>query len=145
MADPLSIATGIIGVLTAAAQISSLLIRFTRSTVEAPAQARYILAEVNDTRTILSDLQSFLLGKASADPSRASLLKVDQVVAIVGGCVVTFSELENLLDKMKSDHMGVLDRVMWIRKESEIFAFVQKLQNHKASLSLILNILNGSV
>ena len=109
MADPLSIPAGVIDVVTAAAQISSLLTKFTRSTIAAPQQARVVLAEVNDIRVILSELQSFLLGLDSPNSSRTSLLKVEKVVTIVSDCVLTFSELERLLDELKTEGMDVLD------------------------------------
>ena len=54
MADPLGIASGCIEVLTAAAQISSTLIKFTKDVKNAPEQARIILAEVSDISGILS-------------------------------------------------------------------------------------------
>lgn len=145
MSDPLSIATGVVGLITAATQISLILAKFTRSTIAAPHQAQVVLAEVSDVGGILSHLESFLLGPASADRSRTSLLKVEKVVTIVSGCVLTFSELEKLLDDLKTEDLDVLDRVRWARKESAIEGLIQRLQNHKASLSLVLNILNGFV
>ncbi len=141
MSDPLSIAAGIVGVLTAAAQISSLLIKWTKSAKEAPQQPRVIAAEVTELSGILAHLQSFLLGNGCSDES--SLVKVDQLVTILSGCVLTFSELEKLLDEMKVEDFNILDRVKWAKKESAVMSVVQRLQNHKASLSLMLNILNG--
>ncbi|CAF9943492.1 MAG: hypothetical protein ALECFALPRED_000492 [Alectoria fallacina] len=143
MADPLSIAAGIVGVVTAVAQISALLSKFTKSTVAAPRQAQEVLAEVSDVGEILSDLQSFLLGLDLPDRSRTSLLKVEKVVTIVSGCVLTLSELEKLLDELKTEDLDVLDCLKWARKEQAISGLIQRLQNHKASLSLVLNILNG--
>ena len=143
MADPLSIAAGVAGILTAAAQISSLLIKFTKTAKDAPQQARVIITEVSDTSRILSHLQSFLVGSEFCDRSRTSLLKVDQVVTIVSGCVLTFTELEKLLDEMNIQHMKIPDCFKWARKESTITDLIHRLQNHKASLSLMLNILNG--
>ena len=145
MSDPLSIAAGVVGVVTAAAQISLLLTKFTKSTIAAPQQARVVLAEVSDISVILSQLQSFLLGLESPNISRTSLLKVEKVVTIVTGCVLTFSELEKLLDELKTEALDVLDCLKWARKESTIVGLIQRLQNHKASLSLILSILNGFV
>lgn len=145
MADPLSIAAGIVGVVTAVAQISALLSKFTKSTVAAPRQAQEVLAEVSDVGEILSDLQSFLLGLDLPDRSRTSLLKVEKVVTIVSGCVLTLSELEKLLDELKTEDLDVLDCLKWARKEQAISGLIQRLQNHKASLSLVLNILNGFV
>lgn len=143
MSDPLSVAAGVTGVVTAAAQISSLLIKFTKSTIGAPLQVKVVLAEVSDIGGILSHLQSFLLGLDAADRSRTALLKVEKVVTIVSGCVLTFSELEKLLDQLKTEDLGLLDSLKWARKESAIVGLVQRLQNHKASLSLVLDILNG--
>lgn len=145
MSDPLSIAFGVVGIVAAAAQISTVLTKFTKSTIGAPNQAQVVLTEVNDISEILLHLQSFLLGLDSPDSSRTSLLKVEKVVTIVSGCVLTFSELEKLLDEFKTGGLDVLDRLKWARKEPAIMGLVQRLQNHKASLSLVLNILNGFV
>ena len=92
---------------------------------------------------ILSHLQSFLLGNELSDASRTSLLKLDQVMTILSGCVLTFSELERILDEMKIEDMVMVDCMKWARKETAIKGLIQRLQNHKASLSLILNVLNG--
>ena len=145
MSDPLSIAAGVVGLVTAAAHISITLTKFTRSTIAAPQQAQVVLVEVNDISAILSHLQSFLLGLNAPDRLRTSLLKVEKVVTIVSGCVSTFSELEKLLDEMKTENLDILDRLWWARKESAIVDLIRRLQNHKASLSLVLNILNGFV
>lgn len=145
MADPLSIAAGVTGILTAAAQISSLLIEFTSTSRDAPQTARAVLIEVNDIRSTLGHLQLFLSGNECSDNSRTQLLQVDQVVTIMSGCVLTFSELERVLDGLKAEGMGILDRAHWARKEKAISNLVQRLQNHKASLSLILHVLNGYV
>ena len=148
MSDPLSVSAGVAGLVVAAAQISSLLIKFTKSTIAAPQQAKVVLTEVSDIGGILSHLQSFLLGLDLPDKSRASLLRVDLLVAIVSSCVLTFSELEKLLDEMKTDNtdnLDILDRLKWARKESALASLIHRLQNHKTSLSLVFNILNGSV
>lgn len=145
MSDPLSIAAGVIGVVTAAAQISSILIKFTKSTFAAPRQAQVVLTEVSHISAILSQLQSYLFGLDLPDSSRTSLLRVDKLVTVVSDCVLTFSELEKLLDEFKTEGMDVLDRLKWMRKESAIMGLIQRLQNHKASLSLVLSILNGFV
>ncbi|KAL8856197.1 MAG: hypothetical protein Q9178_007162 [Gyalolechia marmorata] len=145
MADPLSIAAGVIGILTAAAQISHLLFDSTRNSKDAPQTAQIVLTEVNEISGTLSHLQSFLLGNETLDQSRTKLLQVDQVVTVVSGCVLTFSKLEKLLDSLKTDDIGIRDCVRWARKEKSISGLVQRLQNHKASLSLVLHILNGWV
>ena len=145
MPDPLSIASGVAGLVTATAQITLLLTKLTKSVIAAPYQAQIVLTEISDIGDILSHLQSFLLGLDSPDKSRTSLLKVEKIVTIVSGCVLTFSELEKLLDELKTEGLDILDRLKWARKESAIMGLIQRLQNHKASLSLVLSILNGFV
>lgn len=141
MADPLSIAAGVTSVLTAAAHISSVLVNFVTSTRNAPSAARTVLSEVSDISGTLSQLQSFLLGNKISGRSRRELLQVDEIIKITGGCVLTFSEFRKLLDSLKTDNLGVLDCARWARKEKAISTLVQRLQNHKGSLSLVLNVL----
>lgn len=143
MSDPMSIATGVVGILNAATQLSSALINFTRSAQGAPGLAREITTEINDVQAILTQMQPFILRKEILDASRASMLRVDNIVSIFGSCVLTFSELEKLLDTLKAHDMEIIDRIKWARKESILLSYVQRLQNHKASLSLILNVINA--
>ena len=142
MADPLSIAAGCIGISTAAAQISSMLIKVTKDVKNAPEQARLMLAEVSDVSGILSQLQSFLLRSSAVTSLGVESLQVEQVVTIVSGCVVTFSELQHTLDNLNSEDMTIIDRLKWSRKETLMVSLIKRLQTHKASLSLMLTILN---
>ena len=142
MSDPLSVAAGVIGIVTAAAQISSLLVKFTVNVKDAPKQASVVLTEVNDTSSILAQLQSFLLGLETPDKSKTCLLQVESVIAILTGCVATFSELQEVLDSLEIEKMQRGDRLKWSRKESTIAPLLARLQTHKASLSLMLNLLN---
>lgn len=103
------------------------------------------MTELNETSLILSSLQAFLVGSKSASESMTSLLKVEDVVTVISGCVLTFSELEKLVDDLKVEDPNVLDRMKWVRNETIVTGLIQRLQNHKASLSLILNVINGFV
>lgn len=70
------------------------------------------------------------------------MLLVEQVLVTLTGCVLTFSELEDILTELKIDGtMDTLDRINWARKESKIAGIISRLQNHKASLNLMLTIL----
>lgn len=143
MADPLSAAAGIVGVLTAAVQITRLLIEFTKRTKAAPRQASQVLSEVNDVHTIMTQLQAFLFGLNTPDQSQACHVQVASLISILTGCVATFSDLEQLLDQMRSEDLRMLDRLKWAKKESTIELLISRLQVHKNSLTLILEIVNG--
>lgn len=135
MSDPLSIAAGVVGVLTSAAQISILLIRFTNASRNGPAQARHFLTEVGDISGILSHLQSFLLGTQSVNRPRTSLLRGDHTIAILSGCVMTFSELEKILDGLETGDFGVYDCMKRAQKGNEMGAILQRLESQSVTIS----------
>lgn len=145
MSDPLSVAAGVIGIVTAAAQISSLLVKFTVKFKDAPRQASTVLTEVNDTSRILTQLEPFLLGLETPDQSRACHLHVESVIATLTGCVATFSELQQIVDSLELEDMQPNDRLKWSRNERAIATLLAKLKTHKDSLSLMLNVLNWYV
>ena len=140
--DPLSVAASIIGILGAAAKVSSVLITFVKNTKAAPKLAQTVLADVNGLSTVLSHLQTYLLGTVSPTRSRASLIIVEQVLVTLAECVTTFSELEDVLGTTKHDAgMDIMNRIKWATKESKVVDIQRRLQSNKASLTLILTIL----
>lgn len=143
---PLSVSASIIGILSAAAKVSALLITFVRNTKAAPKLAQTVLADVNSLSTVLSHLQMYLLGTASPTRSRASLILVKQVLMTLVDCVITFSELEDVLGVSKHKaEMDSLDCLKWARKESKVADIQQRLQSNKSSLTLMLTILQWFV
>ena len=143
MADPLSIVTGVVGLGTALCQISKMLARVAKNTKDAASLSAVALAEVTETSVVLTQLQSFLLGLESADRSRTALIQVKDIRILLSGCIETYSELEALLDLLVPQDMTIFDRLKWARKESEIGRLIGRMQTHKASLSLMLTVLNG--
>ena len=139
--DPLSVSASIIGIATAAAQVSQLLTKFTRSSLHASASARAVLMEVTGIQFCLHQLQDFLLGHDENHRSRRSLILIEQVIVVFTDCVSLFSELEQLLEGLKSgEHMGIIDRVKWAAKEATISRISTRLQASKTSLNLMLTI-----
>lgn len=141
--DPLSVSASIIGVLGAAAKVSSVLITFAQNTKAAPKLVQTVLADINGLSTVLSHLQAYLIGYITPSKSRASLILVEQVLVTLTECVITFSELEDVLGTSKD--MGVLDRIKWAIKESKISDIQRRLQTDKSSLTLMLTILQWFV
>lgn len=74
---------------------------------------------------------------------RRKYILVEHLVATLIGCVITYSELEAIVDNLGigSSVMRVYDRTRWALKENEIRDILQQLQNHKSSLGLMLTIL----
>lgn len=140
--DPLSVSASIIGILGAAATVSSVLTTFVRNTKAAPKLAQTVLADVNGLSTVLGHLQTYLLGSASPTKSRASLILVEQVLVTLAECVTTFSELEDVLGTSKhAAEMDTMNRMRWATKESKVADIQRRLQSNKSSLTLMLTIL----
>ncbi|UPK92546.1 hypothetical protein LCI18_003481 [Fusarium solani-melongenae] len=90
MADPLSTAASVVGLLTAAAR-------------HAPKDCSRIKSEVDDIRNVLVTLQLYIVGTRRAARSRTSLIMVEQVVATLAACVTTFSELNTFATALQND------------------------------------------
>jgi hypothetical protein len=140
--DPLSVSASVAGIIVASAKVASTLVNFVQSTKESPKLAQSVLTEVNGISAVLGHLQTFLFDAAKLSKSRASYILVEQVIAILAQCVTTFSELEDLLGTSKVDgEFRVLDRMRWVMNESKISNLERRLQSDKASMTLMLTIL----
>lgn len=139
--DPLSVSASIIGITTAAIQVSRLLKTFIDGANGASASARGVLMEITGIYACLHQLQDFLLTSDEATRSRRSLILIEQVIVIFTDCVSVFSELEQTLESLKTgDHMRTLDRLKWSSKETAISKILARLQASKASLNFMLTI-----
>lgn len=140
--DPLSVSASIIGITTAAIQVSRLLKTFIDGANGAATSARGILMEVTGIYACLHQLQGFLIGSEEAARSRRSLIMIEQVIIVFTDCVSIFSELEQTLESLKTgEHMRYIDRVKWASKEATISKLLARLQASKASLNFMLTIL----
>ncbi|KAI9687044.1 MAG: hypothetical protein M1822_002454 [Bathelium mastoideum] len=139
--DPISAAASIIGVLGAAGKIATLLYHFTSTIANAPRLAIVVLREVDDAARIIGQLGKYVVGNADIPPAGGSLVMLEQVLVILSNCVATFSELEAILDDLHVEPgLRNVERVKWSLKEPKIKAIVQRLQRHKASLTLMMSV-----
>lgn len=144
MADPLSVAASIVGILTAAAQVSLLLQKLYSKSKHAPQAIQDLKAEVDNMSRLLTQLQLYVLRKAKAKPSREALVLLEHVQVVLGSCVLTFSDLETMVESFDTDQkLGIMDRVRWITKTSDVADMTNKVQSHKTSFMLMLQILQS--
>lgn len=140
--DPLSVSASIVGLIVAAVQVSAMIKKFIDTTKEAPNSAQGVLLEVTALSVCLSQLQRYVSGKQEVARSRKSLVMVEQVIVVLTDCVSMFSELEQTLDMLKTDHpMRVIDRLKWAMKETAMNRILRRLQTSKASLNFMLTTL----
>jgi hypothetical protein len=144
--DPLSVMASVVGLLTAAANVSSMLSAIKSSVKDAPQLLNYVLSEVKEVEISLSAIHKFLQGVASAPRQRIALIQLDQLIATLTEAVLTFSELEALVTPLAmQSKVPTMERVKWALKEETVSSIMQRLQRHKSSLSLMLNIVQWLV
>ena len=142
MADPLSVAASVVGILSTAAHVSKKLFDFVQNTKDAPEQARTTLSEINDLRGILQHCQELIEGNEQSQRPGSRYILVDHVTTVLTSCVLSFSQLDRLLGELETDgELGVLDRVKWAWKEKKLAKITGRLVSQKVSLGLILTIL----
>ncbi|MCJ1271738.1 hypothetical protein MMC22_011643 [Lobaria immixta] len=140
--DPVSITTAVVGLLTAAAKVSTTLTAILQRTSNAPKFAQNVLLEVSDISACLTQLRAFLDGARVESRSRATLILVDQVIVLLTTSMITFSELEKIVESLEPDKsMGLVSKLRWSRKESAISSLLLRLQASKSSLNLMLTAL----
>jgi hypothetical protein len=139
--DPLSVAASVAGLLSLAGSLSGKLSTFVRRVRDAPDELKIILTELNGLKTVLGELQLYILGNTLVHPARRHLILVEQVLTTLTGCVTTCSDLEVELKDIDLDGNDLsIDRAKWALKERSVGIVMQRLNSYKTSLILMLNI-----
>jgi len=146
MADPLSVAASVAGLLTAAKEVSFVIDKITKSRKSGPKEMSAIKSTVDTLRSVLLQLQLLLLSRASINQERASLILVNEIVVTLTACVMTFSDLDGCMKGLEKgleadQKLGLLDSVRWASKDTELKAYLRHLEAHKSSLALMMSIL----
>ncbi|KAL8871349.1 MAG: hypothetical protein Q9174_002796 [Haloplaca sp. 1 TL-2023] len=142
--DPISVSASILGLLGAAAKISEVLTGFVKGVKDAPGLAQRVFTEVEDLTLCFHGLQEFVNSEKSTTRSRQAMITIDRLLIMLTHCVLTFSELEAVLDCVKPRRNSIFgnSRLRWVAKEHIISQLLQRLQCSKASLNLMLTTLN---
>ena len=148
--DPLTITTSIFGLLKATAQVTQYLAPYVSAAKDTPKIVTQVHSEVVYTRTILVAIEGLTKNLSTIPRRRAALIQIDQLVAVFTDGVLLFSELEAALPSLPpegptSPRLPLQLRLQWARKEGTLAALLARLQGFKASLSLMLNILQRQV
>ncbi|KAF2105386.1 hypothetical protein BDV96DRAFT_375446 [Lophiotrema nucula] len=142
--DPLSITASIVGILAAAGKLSELLSSIISTTKDAPQVVSALVHEVKDIQAALSSLQVLLDDLSSSPKRRTALIQIDSLIVTFTESVVTFSELERIISPFAASTSGKLPlrtRLKWARAEGTCLKVAERLQRHKSSITLMLNIL----
>jgi cell division control protein 24 len=141
MADPLSVAASIAGLLSLAGQVYTTLDTFISNVHHAPSFANCIRIEVDSFRSSLNALHT-LLSSWTAPPRRAALIPADFIVLTFTDATLLFSEIEaEVLPLVQLDGFNFVARSRWTLKKTQLETLVSRLQWQKLTLVLQLNIL----
>jgi len=142
MSDPLSIIASAIGLVATSAKIATTAKQLYDSGKDAPASIRRIGEEMDQLHLIFGQVQTLLEGHARKRPSRSRLtmLPLHHLMTILSGCVLAYSSLDKKLTEL--GRVGFGARVKWaLWKEAEAGVILLELERHKASLHMMLTII----
>ncbi|KAF3309409.1 hypothetical protein TWF173_010950 [Orbilia oligospora] len=140
------LAASIVGLISASAKFIPWLVDISNKIADVPDSVRTMMLELNETSIILKGVQAYISEEEQVAAHRKSLISLENISITLTGFVVTYSDLEKHLDFVKTgDEISSFDRSKWVLREKDILDVVRRLQNHKASLSLMLNIINASL
>ncbi|EXL94505.1 hypothetical protein FOIG_12700 [Fusarium odoratissimum NRRL 54006] len=148
MADPLSVAASIAGLISITVEAVKFLSPYVSASKRTPHIAAHVYSEVQSTQVILIGLQNLTKNLGSIKAQHAALIGVNQVIAILTDGVLLYSELQNELRSLPGqedidERLTLRGRLLWARKESTFVTLLQRLQSFKSSTSLVLMILQS--
>ncbi|KAM6510059.1 hypothetical protein FALCPG4_017688 [Fusarium falciforme] len=139
MADPLSIAASVVGLVAAAGKVYGVLSNFVSTAADAPSSAASVLETVEQMKLTLSSVQSLIDSIESLDPSRKALIQLDHLSIVITHSVLTISELESIVCPKD----GLMHRLRWAWSEKRVMGLLPRLESQKSSLSLMVAVLQS--
>ncbi|KAM0382396.1 hypothetical protein ACHAPY_004388 [Fusarium culmorum] len=147
MADPLSVAASIAGLISITVEAGKFLRPYVSAARETPPIAAHVYSEVQSIEIILNGLQNVTSSLSSVHSRNAALIGVNQVITVLTDGVLLFSdlqdELRSLSPKNEDDGIPMRTRLRWVRKEGTLTALLTRLQGFKSSMTLVLMILKS--
>jgi len=144
MADPLSIAASVVGLVTVAGKISAAMTSFVLGAADVPESARAALAAIDAMRLTLASVRQLMTKLSKMPRERKEMIHVTHLVVLFREAILSLSELEAIICPASAsvgDTTWTWDAVKWLLQEKRITAAVQRLESHRTSLSVMLNIL----
>lgn len=136
--DPLSIAAAIVGLLTAAGKVCTLLEVFS-AIQNAPAAIKDAQNEVRRAELALRLMQR-LLHRLDVSNPRRSLIQVNELRITLADAMLAFSAFETMLQRLTS-LTKVRVAISWIKFTKQMDEHVARIGRHQQSLTLMISIL----
>lgn len=137
--DPLSVTASVVGLLTAAGKVYTLLEGIS-SIKQCPTTIHEARTEVKHAELALRSMQRFLEHLDQMNPRRSSLIQIDDLRLTLADAMLAFANFESLLELL-SGLARVRIAITWVRYSKLIEEHLAKVQRYKTSLTLMLSIL----
>jgi hypothetical protein len=143
MADPLSIAASVAGLLGVTAKLSTTIGSFVSNVSDAPESSRWALSVVAETRLTLHSIKDLMDRLPHLPRDRKEMIHIRHLVVVFREAILSLSELEAIVCTNTQNHATRWQslRVKWALEEEKIVKIIQRLQGHKTSLSTMLNVI----
>ena len=148
MADPLSIAASVTGLLAVAGKISTIIYEFVSSVSDAPTSVHRALSTIESFRSILSSIEKLLnAGWPQISEDRKRMISVKELSLVFRESIISFSELEAIVNNAVRVDIGRFKwtQMKWVLREEEFSKCIQHVERHMRSLTSMLNILQWCV
>jgi hypothetical protein len=136
MADPLSIAASVAGLLGTATKIYSVLSDFISTVVDAPNSARSTLTAIEEMKLALESVKQLIDTVSSLPSKRKAMIQLDHLTITFSHCILTLSELESLVC-----FDGFMRRLKWTWEEKKVLRLLPRVESQKTSLLLMMTVL----
>jgi hypothetical protein len=145
MADPLSIASGVAGLISLTFDVAQSVSTLISDINDAPTDIKDLDSDVTSLSALLSTTQSLYntYGKNLAEDAASFGTTLD---VCIRRCLGPLQELQTLLKpygKLSGTRKNLLRMMGWAMKKGEIKTLKDRLKDAKASLSLTVSVLNG--
>ncbi|EPS45725.1 hypothetical protein H072_117 [Dactylellina haptotyla CBS 200.50] len=141
----LEVASAVVGILAIGGKMVAYLWDVSHKFADAPDSVLAALIALKETSLILEESQLYILQMYPVPENRRLLILIEHISDTLTGCVLTHSDLEKQIDFAKdtgsAEDEYTFDREKWLAREKQVQDAVRRLQDHKSSFALMLNIL----
>jgi hypothetical protein len=106
------------------------------------------MAAVEQMNIALLSVQELIINRSSVSYERKALIQLDDLIITLTESVITLSELESHISPFAVDSETSLigwNRLKWSWQERKVSHYVQRIESHKMSITMMLNILQWHV
>lgn len=142
--DPLSVASGIAGLLSVAAVIVKAFDRIKTNMDDCPRTVEWAQAETSELHWAIKRLKGIIDDPNSVAKTSGTSLGLHDATVTISELITTCDGLIEVL-KPFDDNRALahtkLGKVKWLRVQDDVVKYIREMQAHKGSVTLILNIL----